>query len=45
MQLRNNYMMEWKRDGETEKGKGVFNGDMGRIEGINRNPDGFRSLR
>ena len=35
MQLRNNYMMEWKRDGETEKGKGVFNGDMGRIEGIN----------
>ena len=32
MQIRNNYQMEWKREGE--EGLGVFNGDMGFITGI-----------
>ncbi len=34
MQIRNDYQTEWKStDGDTE-GRGVFNGDMGRITGI-----------
>ena len=32
MQVRNNYQLEWERDGE--KGVGVFNGDMGYITGF-----------
>ena len=32
MQVRNNYQLEWSREGE--KGIGVFNGDMGFITGI-----------
>jgi len=32
MQVRNNYQLEWRRDGE--RGVGVFNGDMGFITGI-----------
>ena len=32
MQIRNNYQLEWTRD--SEKGIGVFNGDMGFITGI-----------
>ncbi|MBR3502913.1 MAG: ATP-dependent RecD-like DNA helicase [Clostridia bacterium] len=32
MQVRNNYQLEWIREGE--KGVGVFNGDMGFITGI-----------
>lgn len=34
MQIRNNYMMEWKQDGNFKSGRGVFNGDMGVIERI-----------
>lgn len=36
MQIKNNYNLEWKRDskGESETGKGVFNGDIGFIEYI-----------
>ena len=32
MQVRNNYQLEWSREGE--RGVGVFNGDMGFITGI-----------
>lgn len=32
MQIRNNYGIEWERNGET--GNGVFNGDIGTIESI-----------
>ena len=34
MQIRNNYKIEWRRntkDGSTEEGAGVFNGDLGTI--------------
>lgn len=34
MQIRNNYMMEWKQDGDFKTGRGIFNGDMGIIERI-----------
>ena len=36
MQTRNNYQLEWKREGAFgwENGTGVFNGDMGFITGI-----------
>ncbi|MCI6542332.1 MAG: ATP-dependent RecD-like DNA helicase [Firmicutes bacterium] len=36
MQMSNNYNLEWKRfeDGFEELGKGVFNGDIGRIKHI-----------
>ncbi|MDE6834819.1 MAG: ATP-dependent RecD-like DNA helicase [Ruminococcus sp.] len=33
MQNINNYDIEWKRNGET--GKGIFNGDIGKIKSIN----------
>lgn len=33
MQIRNNYDMEWMKDGES--GSGVFNGDIGVIEDMN----------
>jgi len=32
MQIVNDYEKEWKRDGDTETSRGVFNGDLGRIE-------------
>jgi len=35
MQIRNNYDIEWRRD-DGEEGTGAFNGDIGRIELINR---------
>lgn len=39
MQIRNNYQLEWEIRGKygipVEKGVGVFNGDMGRIQEIN----------
>ncbi len=35
MQVRNNYDIEWTRDG-GEKGLGVFNGDVGIIRAVNR---------
>lgn len=39
MQIKNNYQMEWlsknRRGMVTDKGLGIFNGDMGRIEEIN----------
>ena len=34
MQVRNNYDIEWKKDGES--GQGIFNGDIGYITKINR---------
>lgn len=34
MQVRNNYELEWSRDGET--GEGVFNGDIGYIIALSR---------
>lgn len=39
MQTANNYNMEWEKcldDYSVEKGNGVFNGDIGNIESINR---------
>ena len=38
MQTANNYNLEWKRfcdNGDVERGKGVFNGDIGMISAIN----------
>ncbi|MCF0141217.1 MAG: ATP-dependent RecD-like DNA helicase, partial [Mogibacterium sp.] len=35
MQLRNNYMAEWRDEDSFEEGEGVFNGDMGVIVDIN----------
>lgn len=34
MQTKNNYDIEWSKDGE--RGAGIFNGDIGRITSINR---------
>lgn len=34
MQLRNNYGAEWRTDYFSSEGEGVFNGDMGIVEGI-----------
>ena len=36
MQTRNNYQLEWKREGAFgwENGQGVFNGDMGFVQAI-----------
>ncbi|MFT3950619.1 MAG: ATP-dependent RecD-like DNA helicase [Oscillospiraceae bacterium] len=34
MQNRNNYDIEWKKDGEN--GAGIFNGDIGRITSVNK---------
>ena len=38
MQVRNNYSLEWRRNQDPEPeetGRGVFNGDLGRVEAIN----------
>lgn len=34
MQIRNNYQLKWRTE-EDERGEGVFNGDIGFIEGMN----------
>ena len=34
MQVRNNYDLEWRRDGE--EGQGVFNGDIGYVQAVDR---------
>ena len=34
MQTKNNYDIVWKKSGESEPGKGIFNGDIGVIEEI-----------
>ena len=34
MQIRNNYNLIWRRDGASEMGSGVFNGDVGIIRDI-----------
>jgi len=34
MQIKNNYQVKWKKD-DDERGEGIFNGDIGFIEGIN----------
>ena len=39
MQVRNNYDLEWRKDGED--GEGVFNGDIGYIRAVDR---GSRAL-
>ncbi len=41
MQIRNNYSLEWRRAtpsgiGEEDQGRGVFNGDLGRVEAISK---------
>lgn len=39
MQVRNNYSLEWTRkdpEGQEDKGRGVFNGDIGHIAEINK---------
>ena len=39
MQIRNNYSLEWTRrdhDGQEDKGRGVFNGDIGHIAKIEK---------
>jgi len=41
MQTRNNYDIEWKKD-DGEQGVGVFNGDIGRIEAIDRRASQIR---
>ncbi len=35
MQIKNNYNMQWERLSDSEKGTGVFNGDVGYVESIN----------
>ena len=35
MQTRNNYDIEWNRDGDGKDGSGIFNGDIGVVEKIN----------
>jgi len=37
MQIKNNYNIEWKQRYAFEKGKGVFNGDIGYIHEVNLN--------
>lgn len=37
MQIKNNYQMEWTRLDGSDKGLGVFNGDVGIISDINKN--------
>ena len=47
MQTVNNYQMEWERPGEgvyTERGSGVFNGDIGLIEEVDQ-PSGSLKVR
>jgi len=39
MQLRNNYSAEWRDAGTFEEGEGIFNGDMGTVEGVNAEDD------
>lgn len=39
MQIKNNYDMEWKKAGEFSEGKGIFNGDVGFIEKIDKDFD------
>ena len=34
MQIRNNYNIIWRRDGASEMGSGVFNGDVGTVQTI-----------
>lgn len=36
MQIRNNYQLEWERVDGSEKGQGIFNGDVGFIADINK---------
>ncbi len=36
MQIRNNYQLEWERLDGSEKGQGIFNGDVGFISDINK---------
>lgn len=35
MQNKNNYSLEWTKNGGTEKGTGVFNGDVGFVTAVN----------
>ena len=49
MQIRNQYSLEWRRkttagDGEEEMGRGVFNGDIGRVEAIHSHRESLTVL-
>ncbi len=37
MQIKNNYQLEWEKLDKTERGLGVFNGDVGFVADINKN--------
>lgn len=39
MQIKNNYMLVWKKEDSYEEGKGVFNGDVGYIIDIDEDED------
>lgn len=39
MQTKNNYSLEWRSNVDFQTGKGVFNGDMGKIISINKEED------
>lgn len=39
MQVKNNYILEWKKLNPKEEGKGVFNGDVGYIVNIDEDDD------
>lgn len=39
MQVKNNYVLEWKKLNPKEEGKGVFNGDVGYIVNIDEDDD------
>jgi exodeoxyribonuclease V alpha subunit len=43
MQIRNNYDLLWTRDIDDKTGNGIFNGDIGIIEEINK-PDGVMTI-
>lgn len=36
MQIRNNYDVEWKNKSSDDRGSGIFNGDMGFIENVDK---------
>jgi len=36
MQIKNNYKKKWKTEDETEKGEGIYNGDIGYVHFIDK---------
>ncbi len=43
MQIRNNYDLIWSKTSDDKTGNGIFNGDIGIIEEINK-PDGYMTI-